>query len=431
MKTPFIKFSILLLLIALIYGCNENDTELAFGEEYVNSETDLTLIDSITVEFSTVKMDSILTSSAQKILVGNQDDEYFGELTYTSYFELQTPGPITISDNEVYDSAMLILNYASYRGDTMLPFIISIHQLAEEIELNDDDVLYNTSSVDYYSQEIGSKEFLPKPNRSDSIAIKISDEIGSYFFTALKDNNEDITINENFVEKFNGLAIVGDNANNAILGFQYENAVLRLFSHETHENKLRYFDFPINNYSPKFNKIEHDYSNTVFSKLENQKDEIRSEEADGLSFLQAGSGLLTLVRFPYLQELLLNDEGVIIKAELVFSPKMSSYDDVDLPVDLFLYSSDKYNNREGQLQSADGTAVSSDLVVDNLYQENTFYSFDITDYILDIFRNQYYDDENNGMIISFNNADLRDSFNRVLIDTEEFEPQLKLYILTY
>ncbi len=441
MKIPFIKVLITIIIIVSFCACNENDSELTFGEDYINSGSNLTLVDTVTVEFSTIKLDSIQTSQSTKLLVGYQNDDDFGELIYTSYFKVNSPGVTEISANEVYDSIVLILSYSSYSGDTMAPFSLFVHQISEDFELNDDGYLYNVSSVDYYPNEIGQKTFLPKPRNSDSIAIKINDEIGEYLFMGLKNNDENVTTSENFIKNFKGLALVGNNQNNkAILGFQIddgsefgnERVILRLYSHGNHEyeDEGRHIDFPINIIAPKFYQIEHNYSNTLLSSIKSQQDIISSEESNDRSFLQAGSGWLTHVRFPYLNELLLIDKGVIIKAELVFSPVRSTYNDMELPTDLVLFASGKKNVIEGQLASDDGDVVISDLLVDYLYNENSAYSFDITTYILNGIQNQYFD-ETKGLLISFNAVEMSESLNKLLIDTRELEPRLKLHVLNY
>lgn len=431
MKALLKKIFVVFISIVFVYACNKNDSELTFGEDYVDSETGLTLIDTVTVEFSTVKIDSIETSNTNTLLVGYENDLNFGEVIYTSYFEINTPGEIEISDQDVYDSVVLILNYSNYYGDTTVPFSLNVHQLTEEIEYNDDGGLTNMSHVSFNPQHIGNKQFLPKPNKKDSLVIRISDEIGSYLFKGLQDNIDDVINNYDFVESFKGLALEGSNSSNkAILGFNSETISLRVFSHGFDLDEPRQYDFSFSSSSRKFTQIKHNYSNTTFSAIESQRDDISAKVSDGLSFLQSGTGLLTKITFPGLRELLLMERKFITKAELIFAPKKSTYKDRDLPKELVIYKADKYNNLDGQLALMNGNVATTILNQDDLYNENTFYSINISSYIIDGITNNYFD-ENVGLLIGFNPTEMVENYNKVLIDTKEFEPKLKLYLLNY
>jgi len=202
MKIPFSKIPVFLIMIIIVYACNKNDAELTFGEKYINARSSLTLIDTFTVEFSTIRLDSIQTSNTNTILVGHYQDESFGEINCTGFIELTSPTDYGISSSEVYDSMALILNYTNYYGDTTRQFSITVHQLIESIEPeSDDDYFYNTSSVSYNLLELGSKQFYPKPFSKDSIlTIKLDDIIGKYLFDGLKINDEDVTLSEKFLE---------------------------------------------------------------------------------------------------------------------------------------------------------------------------------------------------------------------------------------
>ena len=441
MKVPFSKILVLVIVIILNYSCNKNESELSFGEKYINSQTSLTLIDTVTVEFSTMKLDSIITSNTDYILVGHSQDDNFGEITSTGFFELIDPGYndasyafTEINSLDVYDSAVLILNYSNSYGDTTHLFSITVHQLMEQITLNDDGYLYNVSSVKYDFQNIGQKEFLPKPYSNEPLEIKISDMVGEQLYNWLTGNNIDENLEDDFIDYFNGLALVGSSTdNNSILSFLKDSVKIRVFAHDNFNCDPRYYDFTINNsVENQFNKIEYDYSNTNFCSILNQRDAVKAIDADGYAYIQAGTGVGTLVKFPYLNEILLNDEGLIIKAELVFSPKKASYQTNGLTTDLIIYKVNKYNDAYDILYQADDSTimVTSVLVEDDMYNENTMYSFDISSYILDGIENKYFDVDK-GLLISFYNSDLTSTFKNVLIDTREFKPQLKFYLLKY
>ncbi len=433
MKIPLNKIVFFILIIPLVSGCNKNDVELTFGEKYINTTSSLTLVDTLSVELSTIKFDSIVTSNTSSILVGHMNDPYFGELGCTSYFELASPDSYTINDRTLFDSIELILSFSSYFGDTTQLFKIAVHQLTESIEAESGEVdLYNTSSFGYNHHELGSKCFFPKPSSKDSLLyVRLSDEIGNYLFEGLKENNTDFTQTETFIDVFKGLAIVGNYYDNeAVLEFLAENALMRVYTHEYNSNEdNQTIDFPINMLDNQFNQIEHNFDGTALSGLMSQSDEVVSDNSEGLSFIQGGIALATKVRFPTVDELLLY-EDLIAKAELVFKPKKKSYLSGDLPSDLVVYQTGKYNVIKTQLYVDEETPVYPYVVEDDLYQENSYYSFDITGYIRSGIDDHYFDPDD-ALLISFNSSDIQIDFRRVVIDTQLYTPVLKLYLLKY
>jgi hypothetical protein len=65
-----------------------------------------------------------------------------------------------------------------------------------------------------------------------------------------------------------------------------------------------------------------------------------------------------------------------------------------------------------------------------LFQENTHYTFDVSSYVLKGIENHYFNPDD-ALLISFAASDINTNFNKVLIDTEAFTPQLRLYLLKY
>jgi hypothetical protein len=76
------------------------------------------------------------------------------------------------------------------------------------------------------------------------------------------------------------------------------------------------------------------------------------------------------------------------------------------------------------------TYSSSTLTVDKLYQEETNYSFDVTEHLRDELADSYVDPEN-GLLITLSNDVLNTTFYRSIINAKNRKPKLKIYYLSY
>jgi hypothetical protein len=172
-----------------------------------------------------------------------------------------------------------------------------------------------------------------------------------------------------------------------------------------------------------FNQMEHDFSTTVLSGLEKQRQEISSSQTESQSFVLGGIGVVTRLDFPTLDELLLLERSKVIRAELLIYPSYDGNYTFDLPETISLYQTDK-NNR-----IVSGVASSS-LTVDKQYHEGTLLTFDITDYLLDELSDSYID-ASSGLILTLPSLSLSSTFDRLILDAEHSETKLKIYYLSY
>ena len=426
-----IKLSLLIILISslLFKACDENPATFTLGEKYIESQTDLTLIDTFSVSLSTVILDTVITSGTGGMLIGDYRDDIFGKITSHSYFQMGIPDSFDVKDDDIYDSLVLVIGYNKYSfGDTTRSQKILVHQLTENIEPDIDDNITRTTSFNYNSDPIGSIIYTPEPNSSiDTLAIKISDDIGLDLFTKLKDESDILTDNERFINYFHGLVLVADDAyEGAIIGFNATENDVRLILYSSRgalATEQINHEFKLEDIAKQFNNITHDFASTRLNTLVEQRNELSSIKSAGLSFLQGGVGLALRVDFPSLSEILLHERGKIMEAQLSISPSQNSYNDFDLPSELIIYESDKLNRMQGEV-------ASSTLTIDELYHEETAYFFDITDYLKYELADSYVDPEK-GLLITLPSDDLQAKFHRLIIDAQNQNTKLKIYYLSY
>lgn len=310
------------LILFVIISCSRpEDTSSQIGEEWVNSKTKVYFIDTLTVKSATFQFDSLNVSSSTRFLVGSYTDAVLG-YTESKIFSQFSNTVYDIEDEAVYDSIALILKYEGYFYNDTIPLQqLKVFRVTEDIK-SDDGSYYNTMDFDIESVPLAIQEFEAEP-KEDSLHISINSSFGNEMFNKLKDN--DINNSIEFLDEYKGLSVQPDASNTAVLGFSKE-SFLRVYYHveEDGEDEEKTLDMVFGSINS-FSKTISNRSGTVLEPLVNQETALSSSETDNISFIQAGTGLVTRIDIPYLSRL--NDisgEGSIIDANLKFSLKQNS-----------------------------------------------------------------------------------------------------------
>ncbi len=374
------RYLFLFILVTCLNSCNKDISELTLriGEDYVSSDTKVYFIDTLTVKSSTFQFDSLIVSSANRLLIGAYKDEVFGKTHSKGYIQLVN-SIYNIDDDAVYDSIALILNYDKYfYNDTIPSQQFKVFELLENIE-PDDISYYNTTDFSYNSTPIAIKSFLSRPYKNDSLDIKISDVFGITLFNRIKNN--DINNDEEFLDKYKGLLVeANENINTSVLGFS-KDSFLRMYYtiNDEIESIEKTIDFTFNS-SNTFNQISSDKTGTHFETIVDQETFLPSLETDNNSFIQSGTGILTKIDIPYIKSL--NDisgEGVVIDAKLKFTLKQYTYSDNLFTRDsLQVFIIDRKSSVLGDLTTVDGTTPVRSVI------ENKNSEFETDLYVIDI-----------------------------------------------
>jgi len=420
---------VVLFLSLLVSACQQTPGEYTLGQKYIESQTQLAVIDTFSVSLSTVILDTVSTSGTGSILVGRYQDALLGNVTSHSYFQVGVPGTTDIQKTDVYDSLSLIIRYNAYSfGDTTQIQKIDVHRLTEKIELNENNIITSKTTFDYDPAPLGSIVYIPVPHGScDTVSIKISDEIGLDFYEKLKDNSEIMTDTDRFLNYFHGLVLRADaNYAGAIVGFLGNGNAAKLILHTHRDGYTREeidYEFGLYNDSRQFNQFEHDLSATALNGLVNQRNELSATKTGGLAFLQGGTGLVIRVDFPSLPEILMLDRGKIVEARLSLAPLENSFRESGLPDQLILYETEKLNRKTSLVLDDAGASVVSTLNLDQMYYENTHYVFDVTHFLTSELEDSYVDPRH-GLLVTLPSEDL---FSRLVVAKTE----LKIYYLSY
>lgn len=431
---------VIVILFLIVVSCaNENDlTQINIGKDFIESQTNFVIIDTFTVSLSTVLIDSIPTSGTGVILVGEYPDISMGIIQSQSFFQMGSPETESINAKAVLDSLVLELNYSTQiYGDTLPLQELNVFRVTDDIELHDDSYLYNTSTFSCEANPIGTLLFRPKPNSNKVLTIRLNDDLGNDFINLMMDKSTEITTSEKFVEYFKGIALKPGSNNSCILSFQGVDSLVNmvLYTHYVEETRIeRSYKFPLYSKNTCFNHIEADRTGTFIENIKTQREELSSESTGNMAFLQAGTGLVTRLDFPGIDRMLeLGFRTILYKAELILKPVGALYKPVELPSEIMLYQTDKYNQFGATVVNSSSGIIYANLSLDEVYGENTYYQFDLTNYFVNEFADGYVNPEN-GIIMSFTDTKIKSTLERVAFDARNgmaFKPVLKLYYVFY
>lgn len=421
-------------------SCSSEDDllQINIGENFIKSQSSVVIIDTMKVNLSTVMIDSIPTSGSEQLLVGKYIDPMFGAISSTGFFQLDIPENVSINEKAVFDSLTLVLNYSGlWYGDTLNQQVFYVHRVLEDIEEHEDGSLYNTSTFKYDENPIGSLSFTPKPLFHDSVEIRMDDQPGLELTELFLTEADEISSSDDFSDYFKGLAIVPDENNSCILSFSAIDSLItmRLHTHYIAKEKVTtVYNFNLKSTTTCFNHVSADRTGTPIENLTTQKEEINSTETDDKSFLEGGLGIVTRVDFPGLGKLMEMDyRKILYKAELILKPYPNLYPTDELPIEIEMYTTDKYNRLVEEIVTSESEPQYADFYADKEYNENTFYQFDITSFILDELSDGYAD-SNSGLIIILPSDKFEGSLDRLVIDGRDgisYRPRINLYYVFY
>tara|TARA_R110002050_G_scaffold223338_1_gene359131 strand:+ start:50156 stop:51484 length:1329 start_codon:yes stop_codon:yes gene_type:complete len=386
----------LLWLISPIFlvmmSCNNDDlttSEFVAGEVFTDSNIRVVSVDTMTVEVSTIKFDSIITSQSDRILIGQYSDPVFGMVKSSNYMGM-LPNSYTIASEAVYDSIVLFLKYDQYYyNDTLQTNTIHVKRLTANFNPDENDSFYNTSKVTYDEKNLGSITYLPRPLSTDSLGIKLVDNLGLEFFNNLQ--NKIISNNAEFTAKFKGLSMQpGEDDNGSVIGFSKGSAscYMRLYfsTSEADDRVQTYIDFILNTTdtpNPFFNQISAVEPIDYIKTLTDIEVNLNSLDSGNQSFIQSGIGIATRIQFPHIKTINnLNGQGTLLDAVLKIKPATGSYSD-NLPIrnNLAVFLVDKNNAIIEQLYNSSGTGIYATLNRENEEYNDIYYEIPLSSYI--------------------------------------------------
>ena len=438
------KFLILIFLGLLIVSCDSDADagEFVVGADYLAVKNKVISIDTVSIDVSTIKLDSLVTSSESRILVGNYDDPLFGKVKSDSYFQVSTNTFNLYSQNSdtdatgyVFDSIAMILRYDNYYyADTTKVQTLNIYRVLNKFKPNvNDDSFYNNSSLNYNDTSLGTITYRPKPIGRDSINIKLKSEFGLELFNKFKNN--EMTNSTEFTEYLKGFVVTSSvNTSGSVIGFNLSSVLRLYYSKGTGDTEDSYKkNFTILDVSKQFNAISSDRAGTLIQDLPLSKMNLSSLYTGNKGFIQSGTGIVCRVDFPYIKQLkYLSDKGAIVDAKLIMKPVKNSYSEMfPLPEKLSVYVVDKLNRIKATLTDSNSENLVAVLNNGNdEFDENVRYELSLGLFLQKEMLKQ--SDSKYGLLFTL--PILSKVVDRVVLgdqNNKENKIQLKIYYITY
>jgi Domain of unknown function (DUF4270) len=367
----------LILLVSLLTAC-EAPKEIGLPP---GALVNVKYTDTLTVRTSTMLLDSVRTSGAIQLLVGNYRDPVFGQIKANTYFEFTQPSlPFVIKEGTTYeyDSAAILVNFNFAYGDTLKPFTFSVHRLTDTLV---NKTYYNNSTANFSSKPLAQKTVIPFLSNIYQHILKVPDDFGKEIFS-LNGAEEGKTVSA-FVRKIKGLTLQSDASNAAILGLSAGGISVRIYFHEKDKTEALVLGLPLS--AKRFNNIQSNRQGTVLATLQ----PLKPQTLKGGNYLQTALGIVTKIEIPYFQNLFKNNSIAINRAELTLTPTLSGNENFRIPSALALTETDETNRilrtKAGQelLLADDGATFSGSIAPQIVGFNNQFknYNFVLTTYL--------------------------------------------------
>lgn len=424
----------LFIIIAFYFLSSCNDSNELGADFFPDESFEVSIVDTATLELSSLLYDSLPTRQTGRLLVGYHEDEQFGKISASAYFQVAMQSATSYfldAKTTRYDSITLAIKYDGYSiYDTNQIQTLRVHRLLEDVEIPDDDTsFYNTSRLNYEAQPLGQISFYPRPRRGGALEIRLSNSLGTALYDYAITEEETVKEQDKFRDFLKGFVLIPDDSKNgAILGFSITSE-LRLYYRDNSrlpatQEKLTFVmtgdDYTIEA-GTYFNHIESDRKGTALEKLQIFESPLLSKSTDSEVFIQAGIGIAARLEMPYLRNLIqANDNFLISKAILEFYPIQDTKNENVLIPNLL---SALWVDEDNQLVSS--TTFTAALNTDREFDRDTYYEMDVTSFVKTQIAIERYNE--NALLFQLS-SDYRTSLNRVIFGDAQHSQKMKLKI---
>ena len=377
----------LFAVLAIFCACQDENSQL--GKSLVESSFYNVYADTCSVDIST-------------ILLGHYRSSAWGEVSATYYAEYST-SDFTPNTDYTYTLDSLVLRMipsGHFWGDTLTQQRISIYRLKKPIVLDNDEDLYNSTVLPTEDAPLFSFTFTPCPGRKKEVSVRLPDSWGQQLLNDLVAQDDYFDTQDKFKKKFPGLVFVPENDGQCITGFMVNDSAMSINLHYQEVSNQRtgqVLTFNVNtDYA--YTGIRHDPTGTHLASLKSGIENlVHSSDMGCLAYMQGLTGYYNQLEFPYLNSL--GSAGQIVSIE---------------SATLYLYPlARSYNEQTG------------DLTIDEMYGKETYYTFDLTEFI----RNNYGTSgiKRQKLLMSLTDEESTTTFNQVIFTNDpEQERQCRL-----
>jgi hypothetical protein len=258
LRAKFSVFSYALLTLLSLGACSDPAT---VGLELAPQNNQIGVYyKEIALDAQVILLDSFNTTNAGILIVGDEQDPYFGKTKSTAYTRLHIEqGSERPRADALLDSVFFTLSTVSVNGSNLTQKKkYSVHLLSQPLL---DTLYYNFSKLPYNPSPIAEVEVLFKDTKDTIIKAPLKQAFADEYFAKLKRGQEFENL-FNFRKYLPGVAIVPREGDNATAGFSLGgNTGIVFFYHYAGDTAVK--KYTITTFSSRsFNGIESDRTGT-------------------------------------------------------------------------------------------------------------------------------------------------------------------------
>ena len=324
---------IFLFFIFLFTSCSKPPGQIGAEIQPEQSQLDVFYLSTNEVYAYSLPDDSIRTDETAVNLLGSIMDPVFGSSVAGIYsqFKLSLYAP-DFGTNPVLDSLVLQLLYSgnSY-GDSTTPLVAHTYEMLTGLDFLDE--YYSNTVIPVASTDYANFQYIPRPHDStyigdDTLApmlrinlSNVNTDLGNKLLHA---DSLDLKTDSAFTAFFHGLYFVTEpvseggsiNPFNLLVGNENSSKMIMYYHNDTVDSLN--FHYIINQFTPRFNKYEHDFT---MAESEFKAQVVGGDTSLGLQkfYTQGIAGVKSIIRLPDLRKTNDLDVVAINEAKLVFS----------------------------------------------------------------------------------------------------------------
>lgn len=385
--------SAIFFLAFSIYSCKK-DGNLTPGFE--ENTANVRFNDTSTIVLSTIDEDSILSNKTNKALIGTFTDSVFGTAVASYYTQIDMIGASldfgNLSDL-VLDSVVFVLKYDNFYGtDDQQTF--TVFEVSEDFD--EEGAYYSNDTLPVNPTPIGSTTFKPNLDSvqvglnqaTPQLRIKLEQSFGQRLLdqsgtATYADNDAFKDFMKGFYIKPTGLTPSGTIPAGAICYLEPNSTASGLYLYYTDNSGIvpesRSYRFEIDDESQRFNNFKHNYSGSIVEQALNN-----TLQDTTITFVQAMSGVKTLLQFPDLKNIVADGQKKIInQAELVIPAVDGHYIEDGIAQKLLIVAADS----SGLGIFIPDLFLDSDYFGGNYDETENTYTFNITRHVHQLVNN--------------------------------------------
>ena len=338
-----IRISLLGLCCAIFFtGCRKPESSIGLGLQPETDLLNLVTTDTLTLEMSTVREDSLETDELSTAVLGRVFQPRIGWTTagFATQLRLSATG-VNFGINPEVDSLFLSLRFTGDTYGQLSPQSLLVQQLADSLSF--DSTYYSTFNPEVTHDILNDEtQGLISLNPSDDVIIG-EDTVVSQIRLNLKPSlgqailNQDTSVfnnNDSWLDFFPGIVVstVGNGVGAAGIDISSGLSLMKLHYHN--DTDTSFYDFIVSPLSARVNMFSQNYVGELAALNSPVSDSVFVDGKQSV-YIMSGAGLKTQIKIPFLE--LIKDsitemddtislDCAIQKAELILTLDESYFD---------------------------------------------------------------------------------------------------------